>query len=73
MVSDIISFFSHIAYKLLRLTLMFIQQAGPEGGKIQLHFEEMLKSNTSLFVVSEHSIFKKLDFIQTYAEFLRFY
>lgn len=27
------------------------QEAGPEGGKIQMHFEEMLKSNTSIYVV----------------------
>lgn len=24
---------------------------GPEAGKIQMHFEELLKSNTALFVV----------------------
>ncbi|OMP14030.1 Vps52/Sac2 [Corchorus olitorius] len=29
---------------------MTIAEAGPEGGKIQLHFEELLKSNTGLFV-----------------------
>lgn len=28
-----------------------LQEAGPEGGKIQLHFEELLKSNTAIFVV----------------------
>ncbi|KAJ0047516.1 hypothetical protein Pint_14968 [Pistacia integerrima] len=26
------------------------QEASPEGGKIQMHFEELLKSNTALFV-----------------------
>lgn len=31
------------------------QEAGPEGGKIQLHFEELLKSNTTLFVVNKLS------------------
>jgi len=29
------------------------QEAGPEGGKIQLHFEELLKNNTAIFVVSK--------------------
>lgn len=28
------------------------QEAGPEGGKIQLHFEELLKNNTAVYVVS---------------------
>ena len=28
------------------------QEAAPEGGKIQMHFEELLKSNTTLFVVT---------------------
>ncbi|GFY96785.1 Vps52 / Sac2 family [Actinidia rufa] len=26
------------------------QEAGPEGGKIQMHFEELLKNNTTIFV-----------------------
>ncbi|PQQ13521.1 vacuolar protein sorting-associated protein 52 A [Prunus yedoensis var. nudiflora] len=29
---------------------MTIAEADPEGGKIQMHFEELLKSNTALFV-----------------------
>ncbi|XP_050238842.1 vacuolar protein sorting-associated protein 52 A [Mercurialis annua] len=32
------------------MTISVLKEAGPEGGKIQLHFEELLKSNTSLFV-----------------------
>ncbi|KAL9861822.1 Vacuolar protein sorting-associated protein 52 B [Arabidopsis thaliana] len=32
------------------MTIAVLKEAGPEGGKIQMHFEEMLKSNTSLFV-----------------------
>ncbi|CAK7340320.1 unnamed protein product [Dovyalis caffra] len=32
------------------MTIAVLKEAGPEGGKIQLHFEELLKSNTSLFV-----------------------
>ncbi|KAK8692077.1 hypothetical protein V6N13_075558 [Hibiscus sabdariffa] len=32
------------------MTIAVLKEAGPEGGKIQLHFEEMLKSNTGLFV-----------------------
>eukprot|EP00257_Ricinus_communis_P016667 XP_015574913.1 vacuolar protein sorting-associated protein 52 A isoform X2 [Ricinus communis] len=32
------------------MTISVLKEAGPEGGKIQLHFEELLKSNTALFV-----------------------
>lgn len=32
------------------MTIAVLKEASPEGGKIQLHFEELLKSNTSLFV-----------------------
>ncbi|GMI90729.1 ARABIDOPSIS THALIANA VPS52 HOMOLOG, POKY POLLEN TUBE, T-DNA TRANSMISSION DEFECT 8 [Hibiscus trionum] len=32
------------------MTIAVLKEACPEGGKIQLHFEEMLKSNTGLFV-----------------------
>ncbi|TYG70015.1 hypothetical protein ES288_D05G278200v1 [Gossypium darwinii] len=32
------------------MTIAVLKEAGPEGGKIQHHFEEMLKSNTGLFV-----------------------
>lgn len=32
------------------MTIAVLKEAGPEGGKIQQHFEEMLKSNTGLFV-----------------------
>ncbi|CAF2195478.1 unnamed protein product [Brassica napus] len=32
------------------MTIAVLKEAGPEGGKIQMHFEELLKSNTSLFV-----------------------
>ncbi|KAL4372409.1 hypothetical protein AHAS_Ahas06G0262900 [Arachis hypogaea] len=32
------------------MTIAVLKEAGPEGGKIQMHFEELLKSNTTLFV-----------------------
>ncbi|KAM7250293.1 hypothetical protein ACFE04_022176 [Oxalis oulophora] len=32
------------------MTIAVLKEAGPEGGKIQLHFEELLKSNRALFV-----------------------
>ncbi|GLT28625.1 hypothetical protein SLA2020_035440 [Shorea laevis] len=32
------------------MTIAVLKEAGAEGGKIQLHFEELLKSNTALFV-----------------------
>ncbi|KAK9023729.1 hypothetical protein V6N11_003931 [Hibiscus sabdariffa] len=32
------------------MTIAVLKEACPEDGKIQLHFEEMLKSNTGLFV-----------------------
>ncbi|XVE60744.1 hypothetical protein DITRI_Ditri05aG0152000 [Diplodiscus trichospermus] len=32
------------------MTIAVLKEAGPEGGKIQLHFEDLLKSNTGLFV-----------------------
>ncbi|XP_021912590.1 vacuolar protein sorting-associated protein 52 A [Carica papaya] len=32
------------------MTIAVLKEAGPEGGKIQLHFEDLLKSNTTLFV-----------------------
>ncbi|XP_057973228.1 vacuolar protein sorting-associated protein 52 A isoform X4 [Malania oleifera] len=32
------------------MTIAVLKEAGPEGGKIQLHFEEVLKSNTAIFV-----------------------
>ncbi|CAI0402966.1 unnamed protein product [Linum tenue] len=32
------------------MTIAVVKEAGPEGGKIQMHFEELLKSNTALFV-----------------------
>ncbi|XP_047340854.1 vacuolar protein sorting-associated protein 52 A-like [Impatiens glandulifera] len=32
------------------MTISVLKEAGPEGGKIQLHFEELLKSNTAIFV-----------------------
>ncbi|KAG5562482.1 hypothetical protein RHGRI_005268 [Rhododendron griersonianum] len=33
------------------MTIAVLKEAGPEGGKIQLHFEELLKNNTAIFVV----------------------
>ncbi|EOA34508.1 hypothetical protein CARUB_v10022051mg [Capsella rubella] len=39
------------------MTIAVLKEAEPEGGKIQMHFEELLKSNTSLFVeelLAEH-------------------
>ncbi|CAL1358514.1 unnamed protein product [Linum trigynum] len=32
------------------MTIAVVKEAGPEGGKIQMHFEDLLKSNTTLFV-----------------------
>ncbi|KAK9205359.1 hypothetical protein WN943_015626 [Citrus x changshan-huyou] len=32
------------------MTIAVLKEASPEGGKIQLHYEELLKSNTALFV-----------------------
>ncbi|KAJ4839401.1 Vacuolar protein sorting-associated protein 52 [Turnera subulata] len=32
------------------MTISVLKEAGPDGGKIQLHFEDLLKSNTALFV-----------------------
>ncbi|KAM1225950.1 hypothetical protein TB2_044481 [Malus domestica] len=32
------------------MTIAVLKEADPEGGKIQMHFEELLKSNTALFV-----------------------
>ncbi|XP_031273342.1 vacuolar protein sorting-associated protein 52 A-like isoform X2 [Pistacia vera] len=32
------------------MTIAVLKEASPEGGKIQMHFEELLKSNTALFV-----------------------
>ncbi|KAK4786300.1 hypothetical protein SAY86_002989 [Trapa natans] len=32
------------------VAIAVLKEAGPEGGKIQMHFEELLKSNTALFV-----------------------
>ncbi|KAI4340206.1 hypothetical protein MLD38_025067 [Melastoma candidum] len=44
-------------------------QASPEGGKIQMHFEELLKSNTSIFVeelLAEH-FWDLIKFVKTRA------
>lgn len=32
------------------MTMAVLKEAGPEGGKTQMHFEELLKSNTGIFV-----------------------
>ncbi|XAR55594.1 hypothetical protein NMG60_11035706 [Bertholletia excelsa] len=32
------------------MTIAVLKEAGPEGGRIQLHFEELLKNNTAVFV-----------------------
>ncbi|MCL7047717.1 hypothetical protein MKW94_025560 [Papaver nudicaule] len=32
------------------MTMAVLKEAGPEGGKTQMHFEELLKSNTNIFV-----------------------
>ncbi|GFY95191.1 Vps52 / Sac2 family [Actinidia rufa] len=32
------------------MTIAVLKEAGPEGGKIQMHFEELLKNNTTIFV-----------------------
>ncbi|XP_073043624.1 vacuolar protein sorting-associated protein 52 A-like isoform X3 [Primulina eburnea] len=32
------------------MTIAVLKEAGPDGGKIQMHFEELLKNNTSIFV-----------------------
>ncbi|KAK4483916.1 hypothetical protein RD792_011125 [Penstemon davidsonii] len=32
------------------MTIAVLKEAGPEGGKIQMHFEELLKNNTAIFV-----------------------
>ncbi|KAJ0024935.1 hypothetical protein Pint_06981 [Pistacia integerrima] len=34
------------------MTMAVLKEASPEGGKIQMHFEELLKSNTALLVSS---------------------
>ncbi|XP_022938844.1 vacuolar protein sorting-associated protein 52 A isoform X1 [Cucurbita pepo subsp. pepo] len=39
------------------MTISVLKEAGPEGGKILVHFEDLLKSNTALFVeelLAEH-------------------
>ncbi|KAJ0086251.1 hypothetical protein Patl1_06942 [Pistacia atlantica] len=33
------------------MTIAVLKEASPEGGKIQMHFEELLKSNTAVLVV----------------------
>ena len=42
-----------LSYLFFSTFVIGIQEAGPEGGKIQLHFEDLLKSNTGAFVVSD--------------------
>ncbi|KAK9110854.1 hypothetical protein Sjap_018914 [Stephania japonica] len=32
------------------MTIAVVKEAGPEGGKTQLHFEELLKSNSAIYV-----------------------
>lgn len=32
------------------MTIAVLKEAGPEGGKIQVHFEELLKNNTAIYV-----------------------
>ncbi|XP_073135533.1 vacuolar protein sorting-associated protein 52 A isoform X1 [Henckelia pumila] len=32
------------------MTIAVLKEAGPDGGKIQMHFEELLKNNTAIFV-----------------------
>ncbi|KAL2232864.1 UNVERIFIED_CONTAM: Vacuolar protein sorting-associated protein 52 A [Sesamum indicum] len=32
------------------MTIAVLKEAGPEGGKIQMYFEELLKSNTTIYV-----------------------
>ncbi|EPS67411.1 hypothetical protein M569_07361, partial [Genlisea aurea] len=32
------------------MTISVLKEAGPEGGKIQIHFDELLKTNTSVYV-----------------------
>ncbi|KAI3978687.1 hypothetical protein MKX01_015862 [Papaver californicum] len=32
------------------MTMAVLKEAGPEGGRTQMHFEELLKSNTGIFV-----------------------
>ncbi|XP_071703715.1 vacuolar protein sorting-associated protein 52 A-like [Rutidosis leptorrhynchoides] len=32
------------------MTIAVLKEAGPEGGKIQVHFEELLKNNTAVYV-----------------------
>jgi vacuolar protein sorting-associated protein 52 len=36
------------------VTVFYVQEAGTEGGKAQLHFEEILKSNIAVYVVSSN-------------------
>ncbi|XP_047950419.1 vacuolar protein sorting-associated protein 52 A-like [Salvia hispanica] len=39
------------------MTIAVLKEAGPDGGKIQMHFEELLKSNTAIYVeelLAEH-------------------
>ncbi|XP_042064586.1 vacuolar protein sorting-associated protein 52 A-like [Salvia splendens] len=39
------------------MTIAVLKEAGPDGGKIQMHFEEWLKSNTTIYVeelLAEH-------------------
>lgn len=33
--------------------VVIFQEAGPEGGRIHMHLEELLKSNTAIYVVTE--------------------
>ncbi|KAE9452330.1 hypothetical protein C3L33_15767, partial [Rhododendron williamsianum] len=40
------------------MTIAVLKEAGPEGGKIQLHFEELLKNNTAIFVVCKNYALK---------------
>ncbi|KAK9941513.1 hypothetical protein M0R45_007218 [Rubus argutus] len=53
------------------MTIAVLKEAGPEGGKIQIHFEELLKSNTALFVFCLFPCRKKL-LLEHFSDLIKF-
>lgn len=48
---SLLFFYSLQCTCIIILVRFLLQEAGAEGGKMQMHFEDLLKSNISIFVV----------------------
>ncbi|KAG7033407.1 Vacuolar protein sorting-associated protein 52 A [Cucurbita argyrosperma subsp. argyrosperma] len=54
------------------MTISVLKEVGPEGGKILVHFEDLLKSNTALFVANANTFMQEELLAEHFSELIKF-